>query len=216
MNSFSARMSLFLVLFAVGASAQEGPRPDRWRGLVLDEATPEDAGHALGKAASDKEDRLFIRNIDKWFVKGLNKKALRKMQFKEVQGFDKAELYFLDGKLVVLQLDFKKEIAPNALANIYGIEFRPYVSGFDESASPRDYERNSGRVYPKTYPLIYNMVAVSERAIVSADVHNSGAGFYFRQSMGAHDDAGGFPGKVRQIQMISRRLENHEGADLLK
>lgn len=197
-------------------TAQERPQPHRWRGLVLDEASPGDAIRILGKPVSDKPDRLFVQNIDRWFVKGLNKKTLRKMQFKGVEGFDKADLYFVDDKLAVIQLDFKKEIAPNALANIYGLEFRPYVSGFDESASPRDYEQHAGRVYPKSYPIFYNMVAVSERAILSADVHNSGVGSVLRKSAGIKDGEGGLPGKVSKIQLISRRLENREGADNLK
>ena len=35
------------------AQEQDRPRPDRWRGMVLDETTPEAAIIALGKPAKD-------------------------------------------------------------------------------------------------------------------------------------------------------------------
>ncbi len=36
------------------------------------------------------------------------------------------------------------------------------------------------------------------------------------KSVGVPDDPGTFPGKVAMIQLISRTLENRDGADVLK
>jgi hypothetical protein len=210
--------SMFFVtgLFYQHADGQT-VQSDRWRGLVLDQSTPTDAKSILGTPSSDKPDRLFIQHINKWFRSDLRKKTLEKMAFKRVQGFDKVDLYFLEGKLVVIQLDPSEKIAPTALPRIYGVEFTPFISGIDESFSPRQFERNQGKVYPKTYPDSFSLVAVTPSSVVSAFVENIGLGSMMKQTMGITDTAGGgFPGKVGQIQLVSRTLENREGADLLK
>jgi hypothetical protein len=199
------------------AANEEGPRPDRWRGLVLDQSTPTDARNILGDPASDRPDRLFIYHVNKWFQPGLNKKNLRKIAFKGVEGFDKVDLYFREDKLVVIQLDPYQKIAPTALSNIYGTQFNPFVSGFEEAMSPQQFERNQGKVYPKTFPDSYSLVGLSSSSVIAAIVENSGFGSILKQGLGVRDTAGaGFPGTVRQIQLISRTLENRQGADLLK
>ncbi len=215
-------LSALLLFFAASDSSsqsaiQEAPRSDRWRGLVLDQSTPADAKRVLGDAASDKPDRLFISHVNKWFQPGLNKKSLRKIAFGRVEGFDKVDLYFREGKLVVIQLDPHEKIAPTALPRIYGIEFAPFVSGLDEAFNPRQFERNQGKVYPKTFPDFYSLVAVSPASVVAAYVANTGFGSMMKQGLGVTDTAGGgFPGTVHHIQLISRTLENRQGADLLK
>jgi hypothetical protein len=128
---------------------------------------------------------------------------------------DSAELSFLDGKLVMIELDLEKEIEAAALARIYGINFSPKVTGFAEALFPKDYERNAGRVYPKTYPSIYQAVAVSPGVFIGAFIANNSVGSLLRQSAGVRD-TGEMPGKVVRLQIVSRRLENFDGADALK
>lgn len=212
-------LSLILILCATAAqSTSDQPQPDRWRGLILNETTPDQAIAILGKPKSDKPDRLFIHEIDKWFEPGLNKKNLRKQSFRDVAGFDRVDLYYRDDKLVVMQLDPEKNpIKPTALQNIYGIEFRPFVGGFRESHNSWDFERHAGQVYPKTFPESYTLVGVSPGSIVAAAISNTSVGSILRQLNHVRDTAGGgFPGKVHHIQLISRKLENRAGADLLK
>lgn len=207
----------FLVISAgVIAGQEDRPQPDRWRGLVLDQATPEDAIRVLGQPESDKPDRLFIEGIGRWFRPGLNKKALRKLRFKKPAGLDSADLYFEGGKLAVIQLDFEKEITPTALANSYGLEFRPIISGFQEAGSPAHYERHKGQVYPKRFPDHYVIVATVPASILAANVGNMGGALKAMIVTGADTAGGGFPGRVRSLQLISRRLENREGTDVLK
>ena len=91
------------------------------------------------------------------------------------------------------------------------------IGSLDIVRSPRDYERNQGKVYPKTYPTVYHMVAVSEHSFVTAMVGNvpSFLGALARSS-GIPDKLGSFSGKVDFIALFSRTLENREGADVLK
>jgi hypothetical protein len=206
---------MMLVVFA--AVAQDGPQPDQWRGLKLGVAEPAAAIQALGSPATDKLDRLLIQRVTKWFESGLRGKKLRKLSFRDVQGFSSVDLYYRDDKLVVIQLQPKERIEPSALPNIYGVTFSPVVSGFEESMAPQDFERHAGSVYPKTYPAQYGLVAVAARSVIVADVFNSGLGSVLRQSAGVRDTAGGgFPGKVSRIQLISRDLENRSGSNLLR
>lgn len=131
-------------------------RPDHWRGLVLGESTPEDTMSVFGEPQADKVDRLFIRRIDKWFVPGLRRKTLRKQTYKSMQGFDRVDLYYFEGRLAVIQLDFAKKIDPNALSNIYGLQFAPF-------SDPHN-------------PVDYSLVATSDKAVICATVSKVGPG----------------------------------------
>ena len=195
----------------------DGPMPDRWRGLVLDQSTPEDAIRILGAPERDKPASIAVFRIKNWLSKQAREKNFRTLEFKKPAGIDKAWLSFLDGTLVAITLDVKKGISPNGLANIYGVEFQPAVGALDMAFNPRDYERNQGRVYPKTYPTVYSLVAASEKSFIDAMISNVPSfGGAFARSMGVPDQPGSFPGRVDFITLVSRRLENRDGADVLK
>jgi hypothetical protein len=178
------RAALFTLLFILAGVAQEQdkPMPDRWRGLVIDESTPEDAIRILGQPQSDKLSNLPVRRINNWITKTRKEKVFKRLKFNKPEGLDAAELYFLSGKLVMIQLD-TKELKPNSLDGVYGIEFRPMVSGADEGWNPKDFERNQGRVYPKSYPTVYHMVAISENSFVCAMIGNSSFGSVLKMSV---------------------------------
>lgn len=195
----------------------ESPKPDRWRGLILDQSTPEDAIQILGQPASDKIGKLYVSKIQSWLSKRAKEKIFRTLEFKKPEGIDKARLSFLDNKLVAIDLDVRKGIAPIALANIYGVEFQPLVSAADVAFRPRDYESNQGRIYPKTYPTVYSMVAVSKNSFIDAMVSNVPSfGGALTRSMGIPDEPGTFPGRVETVTIVSRTLENRDGSDVLK
>lgn len=212
--------ALFLCANFVVAQEQDRPKPDGWRGLVLDQSSPDDAIRVLGKPDKDKVGSLTIYELHRWVTKKHKEKIYRNLEFKldKKEGVQKATLYFLNDKLVMITLDVKSGmVAPNGLSNIYGISFYPMVSAMDLAMFEKDYERNQGKIYPKTYPTVYSLVAVSERSFVSAMISNVpsflGA---LGKSSGVPDEPGSFPGKVEFIQLISRTLENRDGADVLK
>lgn len=222
-NRLPAVRPLILVLLLLASPTlaysqdSESAKPDRWRGLILDQSTPEDAIRILGQPASDKIGKLYVFKIQSWLSKRTKEKIFRTLEFKKPEGIDKARLSFLDNKLVAIDLDVKKGIAPVALANIYGIEFQPLVGAADIAFNPRDYEQNQGRVYPKTYPVTYSMVAVSKNSFIDAMISNVPSfGGALTRSMGIPDQPGTFPGRVETITMVSRSLENKDGVDVLK
>jgi hypothetical protein len=114
-------------------------------------------------------------------------------------------------------LDVKKGISPAGLSNIYGVQFQPMINAVDIAFRPQDFERNQGKVYPKTFPTVYHMVAVSEHSFVAAMISNVPSfGGALARSMGIPDQPGTLPGRVEFIQLVSRTLENKDGADVLK
>jgi hypothetical protein len=200
-----------------------GVKPDTFHKMVAvvsDQSTPEDAIKILGQPKKDKVDRLMVYQLGRWVSKKQKEKVFRNLEFKldEKQGVQKATASFLDDKLVMLTLDLKSgAVAPNGLSNIYGIQFQPMVGAMDIAFNPRQFEQNQGKIYPKTYPTVYSLVAASEKTFIGAMIGNvpsfMGA---LGKSMGMPDEPGSFPGKVEFVQIISRTLENRDGADVLK
>jgi hypothetical protein len=184
---------------------------------MIDQSTPEDAIRILGKPKKDRLGAISAPPIDSWLTQKRKERIYRNMEFDKPEGIDRAWLSFKDGKLISIGLDVKNGISPNGLANIYGIKFEPVVSQTDLAFAPRDFERNQGKIYPKTYPTVYNMVGVSDKTLVIAMIGNVPSfGGALAQSMGVPDKPGSFPGRVEMIQIMSRTLENHDGADVLK
>lgn len=85
-----------LALCLVLALPALGQTSDRWRGLVIDAATPEQAAERLGKPRRDKR-------------VGKGEQEMRVLHWKDTEGFDDVKLYFKDGTLAMIHLDGPKE-----------------------------------------------------------------------------------------------------------
>ncbi len=193
----------------------DSPRPDRWRGLIIDEAKPDDAIKLLGEAKKDKTDSLKIFGIQDWLSKQIKEKKFRLLGYEKPEGLDFVWLGFLDDKLVFIKLEPKK-LPANALTRAYGIDFAPNFNGINVAFNPKNYERNQGKLYPKNYPAIYDLIAVSEKTFLCAAVDNGGFGAILKETMGVPDSTISFPGKIIYLQIVSRKLENFDGVDQLK
>ena len=208
-------MLAFLLVFFLSVSIQSEVQPDRWRTLIINEATPDSAIKKLGAPTKDSTDRLRVFDVEsKWITEKQKEKVYRRLEFK-VEGMKRAVLTFADDKLVMIELEPEKEIQASALRGIYGVEFAPRFSGWAVAASPRDYERHEGKLYPKNYPSVYSAVAVTDQVFVGALVNNASFGAAMRGSLGVPDTST-MPGKVARIQIVSRKLENKDGAEALK
>jgi hypothetical protein len=203
----------------VAAQETDGPKPDRWRGLVLDQSTPQDVIKILGTPKKDRAGGLRTYPLNKRLVLDHNSDGYRKLTYEDLEGIKSVTLVFRNERLVLIELHPKKKISASTLPGLYSIEFVPKVSGMETAFNPRDYERNQGRIYPKNYPVVYYLIALTPNSYVSAMIENGGLGNMLlgssRGQAGA-GDLGGFPGSATVIQIISRTLENREGADVLK
>lgn len=102
--------SILLTILLLALSGQVfGQEPDQWRGLILDESTPEQAIAKLGKPS---EPGMMIKAV----LKGAKKRGLNVQAFNwdNAEGFRDVNLYFLDGALAVIQLDRPKTAIPTA------------------------------------------------------------------------------------------------------
>lgn len=216
--TFAMLSCLTLTAFGQTDKAQtytDSPKPDRWRGLVIDEATPDDAIKLLGKPKKDKTDSLQIFGIKDWLTKDIKQKKYRVLGYEKPEGLDYVVLGFLNDKLVFIRLD-PKNLPTNALARAYGIDFAPNFKGIDVAFNPKNFERNQGKVYPKNYPAVYDLIAVSEKTFLCAAVDNSSFSSLLKEAMGVPDSTISFPGKIIYLQIVSRKLENLDGVDQLK
>src|SRR5207237_249535 len=143
-------------------------------------------------------------------------RTFRHLKFKEIKGLDSAHLVFTDNKLVAILLDLKEKIPAESIQNNYGIDFEPKIGGFAVSSDPKNYERVRGKLYPKNYPSTYSLVGTTSEVWICASIDNSSLGSLMLGSNRGSTGAGAFPGKAVGILILSRSLENKEGADVLK
>jgi hypothetical protein len=195
---------------------QDSPQPDRWRGLIINESTPEDAIKVLGKPSKDKMEGAHTYPLNQRLTLDDDSKDARKLSFDKLEGMSGVDLLFKNNKLVLIELRPSQKIKASALARIYGIHFSPKISSIFD-VSPRVYD-NRG-IQPVEYPPNYYLVALSDLTYISAEIKSGIAGMLLgtnqRGKISADDD-GGYPGKVSRIQLISRTLDNREGANILK
>lgn len=188
--------------------------PNSWRGLVLDHSTIEEAVSKLGPPnKSGENQKLRAWAIGPWLD---NSARFTKLEWKGMEGIDRASLYFRGGVLRAVEIDLKEKITSAALQSAYGIEFVPKVSGINIAFSPQDYERHAGKVYPKLYPTQYYLIGVSPEAYVVGDVWRSSLSVVGRSTIGAPDDTASFPGHVHRLQLISTSLRDARGTEALK
>lgn len=216
--------TLFTILFLsfVSFGQTEKPTLNSWRGLILDESTFDDAKTKLGEPTKDKSNEYFTPLVyNKWFG-NKPQKIYRKVSFKNIEGFDKIFLYFLENKLVVIEFDLKKDLSASALTDAYESKFYPFVGNYANGITPNDLADGTREIiYPERFPLAYQMGAANEKAIGLAFVSS---GFAENFAAGMMRAPGGrttavsssLGGIVRQMQLISRKLENTKGTDLLK
>lgn len=198
---------LLLLLLSCPVFSQSS---DRWKGLIIDESTPENAIAILGKPNADKTDSFRVYKIEDWFTKSIREKKWRRLEYKNVEGFDKVILAF-DTKLVFIELNPKK-LDPDILENAYGVPFTATFNKFERALTPGNVGRETGRV--QSYPVFYYLYAKAPKTILLAGVGNSSLGSILG-SKAINDDIG-FPGKVAYLQIISRTLENRDGIETLK
>ena len=108
---------LSLALFAASSFGQSvnRSRPDGFWGLILNETTSKDALDSLGQPASDKVDRLDVSKIGKWLDPKHKEKIFRQLTFKKVKDSRTIELSFLDDRLVMIELEFGRNLKPEKL-----------------------------------------------------------------------------------------------------
>src|SRR5213078_3522278 len=97
-----------LIAGSAMGQALSGPRADGFRGLILNQTSAEDGIRILGQPAVDQTDRLDVSKVSKWLDPKHKEKIFRQLSFKNVGDFSQIQLSFLENKLVIIELTFKK------------------------------------------------------------------------------------------------------------
>ena len=176
--------------------------PDSWHGFVLDRAKPVDVIISLGKPSSDKD-------------RGSKEGTWRVITFKKVAGTKEAQLFFHGGVLRAIKLRPQEKIDAAALPNIYGVKFEPKFGEVSGATGPPGDERPEGEVSAKTYPAVYELRAQGARSRIQCLVDNGSPGAIPEQGSGIQG-GDGFPGHVTQLWLISLKVDDTAGAEVLK
>ena len=184
---------LYLVLLAANAFAQSsGPRADGFRGLMLNQTTSEEAVRILGQPVADKTDRLDVAKLSKWLDPKHKEKIFRQLSFQNVGDFSQIHLSFLENKLLMIDLEFKKILFPARLNDLFGLEFAVIGAQQGPSDLPNEPGKYPVRFIPIFYPFNYNMIGISDKTFIWVDCSTGDART---------------PGKIDRSRQVSRFLE---------
>jgi hypothetical protein len=199
-----------IIVLASGSFGQQASayKPDGWQGLTLDESTPEDAIRTLGQPISDKLDRLLIHNIDKWITPKHKQKIFRVLTYKSAGGVKRAELAFLDNKLVRIYIEYEEKKFPaKDLREKFGVDFVFVEGQVPSNSTPWMYGAQKESLAPKAYPAAYYMVSVTPQSLISAFVARGGIKGALGQAYRVKKKE---PGSLYHLDIISRTLAKGE------
>jgi hypothetical protein len=202
-----------LLFLAFNATTQERGKPydDRWREMVLERTTPDEAIARFGIPTSDASVTGTLNQDPIWRWLTEKEEATRFLTYKNpTPDVELLWLVFRNGKLVEFSLKLPGPgytLSPNALANIYGADFQPLRDSRGEVRTPRDFERRENMFPLKDLPN--HVAAVTKKSFIVALV----VGTYDHAADNAEIALGlktpGFlPGRVALIKIVSRTLEN--------
>lgn len=182
---------LFACLIFAGAllgQSHNAPRSDGFRDLIFTKTTTKDAIDMLGQPAADKLDALDMSKVGKWLDAKHKEKIFKQLTFKKVGDFKTLKLSFLDDRLMMIELEFGKNIKPEKLRNIFGVEFAIVGGWSDLPDKPGHYPRP---FFVTHFPDSFSLVGISDQAFMWANCSAST----------------GVPTGVNRVRLVTRMLE---------
>ena len=168
----------------------------QWRGLTLHQSTIGDAVAELGRPKKIRENQEFQTVLDEFVDKS---KRYAKLEYRRLEKMTGANLYFLDGKLEIIELTLEQKIDPNRLEEIYQTQFLPLKT--TDELGP---ETDEGKLY--IVPVIYDLFGKTEHSYIVARV-KWGVFSQIKAGTAGRDSADDLCGEVDSIQLISTSLE---------
>ena len=162
-------------LLVAGAAAQSdnAARPDGFRGVILDKTTVERAIDILGQPAEDKVDSLDVSKLGKWLDPKHREKIFRRLTFRKVGDFKSVRLSFLDGKLVMIDVEYGRSFKLENFAALFDVDLIPIRGDSELPDEPGQYPRPNP-YYPS--PHSYTSLNISKRAFIWANFSASTLG----------------------------------------
>ncbi len=185
-------ISVGLILSGMGQS--RGPKvaatPDGFMGLTLNVTTIAETEALLGPPDSDGIDNLDASKLSKWLDPKHKEKIFRQLTYKKSPDFLAIKLSFLDEKLIMIDLTYKKRVAPENLHGLFRAEFALLGGPASLPDEPGKYPIGFMATH---FPPSYSMVAISNETFIFVNCASEGDG--------------SSPGRVERTRQISRTLE---------
>jgi hypothetical protein len=198
----------FLLLFGISVIAQDNqPKPNQWKGLILDKSTADDVIKKFGKADKDKKDDIRILDLNKLFTEKLKKGEFRVIRYKKVDLAKDVSFTFDESNILIL-IEFKPQdkLPVQSFLQAYpDIEFQPSIPVILGITS-----QNSYILQAKTdSSFVLSMVTTSALASIFGKTGNVEIN---RQTQSNNT----LSGNIWMVQLVSKTLTNTKNQDVLK
>ncbi len=219
--------TIFLLFFTASLFAQsDKPRPDGWRGLILDVSNPDDATRLFGPPTKDNDKiPLDMQRPLSWLSDQYKQRVFRTLIYKKLNGYKQVKLSFLDNKLVLISLEAPNAeleenwVDPDDLESLFAVVFKPHRRQYrSKLPPPPEFLANAPTELKKDeYDYWYDMIAVTENSFIVAitDNYKYISGLFERRNEKRRKEINAkgarYPGYVSQIEIVSRRLAATQG-----
>ena len=204
---------LILLFLEISVIAQDNtiqdtqPKPNQWKGLVLDKSTADDVIKKFGKADKDKKDNIRILDLNKLFTEKLKKNEFRVIRYKKVDLAKDVSFTFDENNILIL-IEFKPQdkLPVQSFLQAYpDIEFQPSIPVILGISS-----QNSYFLQAKTdSSFVLSMVTTSALASIFGKTRNVEIN---RQTQSNNT----LSGDVWMVQLVSKTLTNTKNQDVLR
>jgi hypothetical protein len=144
----------------------------------------------LGSPDKDEIETLDASKLGKWINPKQKEKIFRHLTYKKSPDFIAIKLAFLDEKLIMIDLTYKKKVTPEKLRGLFRSEFALLAGPVSLPDEPGKYPMGFMATH---FPLSYSMVAISDKTFIFVNC--------------AFEGGGSSPGRVERTRQISRTLE---------
>ena len=204
------KISILLVLLFAGTSF--GQQADRWKGLVIDETTPEQAIALLGKPASDEKSEVYVLWFQRLLTNDTNQTTFRRMGFGSEKDFPDLTLTFSSGRLVVIEANLKDTPASSltsTFATKWRLPIKDPATEFEDWDQPRPTENPRVGTDPEKGEMGYTLLAKTSKVFTLVGVLPS----VDDMTKTEVSEAGPYWGNVLSITIVSRTLEKKPGEE---
>jgi hypothetical protein len=199
---------LFLLSLGISVIAQDNqPKPNQWKGFILDKSTADDVIKKFGTPDKDKKDDIRVLDLNKQFSEKLKKGEFRVVRYKKVD-LAKDVSFTFDENNILIFIEFKPQdkLPVQSFLQAYSdIEFQPSVPVILGIKS-----QNSYILQAKTdNSFILSMVTTSAFASIFGKTGNVEIN---RQTQSNNT----LNGNIWMVQLVSKTLTNTKNQDVLK